>query len=128
MTDPTRYRSPSTVLSNAWSEFRLEALQSVAKRAIDELCRLEFVSLFGRERTPEECSFVPDPVTTALSACCDELRRESGLTEAHASQSSDAGERSEAWMTLFREALDRYRRTATTYLETYFSASARSAP
>ena len=121
----TRYRAPAAVVMNAWSVFRLAKLQALVNATIAELNELDPRQVLGRELSTVEADFPRDPVGEALSACSEELRRESGMAASCEETVVHTADQTAAWAATFDEALDQYRRAATQRLEASIEVESR---
>jgi len=114
-------------VQRAWSVFRLKRLQELIRLTISDLQSLPTSGHIPVDRTPSDGSGA-DPVVEACRACCEELRWASGMDGAEADRARHCREVREhlasqppGWSATFTEALNTYRRAATSALEMTFA-------
>jgi len=114
----THYRDPSWLIERAWSSFSLVTLQQVIEGTISGLERLE------PEPARAEAD-VLDAKAEALKACIEELRHASGAPNAEVRRATHCelvanyiAQQPASWGEEFGLALERYRRAASSALQT----------
>lgn len=118
------YHDPVWLVQRAWSTFRLPALQELIRSTIAELEALVPAELLGREPPePKAAGWTQDPVSEALTACCEELRDACGMTDAQAERAQHCSQmrvytaqQPVDWSETFTEALGKYRHAASARL------------
>jgi len=114
----TQYRDPSWLIERAWSSFSLVTLQQVIEGTISSLEQLE------PEPTKAAADML-DAKAEALKACIEELRHASGSPNAEVRRATHCelvanyiAQQPASWGEEFGIALERYRRAASSALQT----------
>jgi hypothetical protein len=125
-------RDPAATVRQAWSTFKLSALQTIVDQTILGLKELEPRELLGRPLSPLEQQPESNPIALALEACSEELRDEAGMVDSHARRLLQSKRVREnmlgqpvAWKTTFQEAFEKYRQAAGRALDASLSPRVR---